>query len=112
MPEHNIVDSSPAVSCSNCQACCCQLEVMLIGDAGVPDQFTDQNAWGGWVMRRLDDGWCAALDRQSMRCTIYEVRPDICRDYEMGDSDCLVERRNYAERYPGSFLITSASVHS
>lgn len=46
-------------------------------------------------MRRLADGWCAALDRNTMRCTIYEQRPDICRDYEMGDNACLEERAAY-----------------
>lgn len=89
-------DDSAAISCANCKACCCKLEVLLIGDADVPVEFTTQNPWGGWVMRRLDDGWCAALDRKTFRCTIYESRPDICRDYEMGDSDCLAERAQLA----------------
>lgn len=83
---------SPEITCDSCKACCCRLEVMLIGDDGVPDQFTAQNEWGGWVMRRLDDGWCAALDRKTMLCTIYEYRPDICRDYQAGDYDCLEQR--------------------
>ena len=43
-------------------------------------------------MRRLDDGWCAALDRNTMMCRIYEVRPLICREFEMGEPDCLDER--------------------
>lgn len=83
---------SPEITCATCRACCCRLEVMLIGDAGVPDELTAQNEWGGWVMKRLDDGWCAALDRQTMLCTIYEYRPDICRDYQAGDYDCLEQR--------------------
>jgi uncharacterized protein len=44
-------------------------------------------------MRRLDDGWCAALDRQTMLCTIYERRPFICREFQAGEYDCLEERR-------------------
>ena len=98
MSEIILAEAGPAVTCSDCQACCCQLEVMLIGDADVPEQFTGQNPWGGWVMRRLDDGWCAALDRRSMRCTIYEQRPDICRAYEMGDSDCIEQRAAFFAR--------------
>jgi len=83
---------SPAISCSNCEACCCRLEVLLMGDDEVPEEMTVEDRWGGWVMLRLDDGWCAALDRTTMKCTIYEHRPLICRDYEMGDSDCQDER--------------------
>lgn len=88
--KNNIDDG--AISCATCKACCCRLEVMLIGDDGVPDEFTVEDQWGGWVMLRLDDGWCAALDRNTMLCTIYEYRPNICRDYQAGDSDCLGER--------------------
>jgi Fe-S-cluster containining protein len=80
------------ISCASCQACCCRLEVMLMGDDQPPEHLTGQDEWGGWVMRRLDDGWCAALDRDTLRCTIYSRRPTICRDYQLGDSDCLAER--------------------
>ena len=83
----------PLISCAACNACCCKLEVLLIGDDNVPERLTVEDVGGGWVMRRLDDGWCAALDRETMRCTIYEDRPGICRDYEMGGDDCLEETR-------------------
>ena len=62
-----------------------------MGEDEIPMQLTVEDQWGGSVMRRLDDGWCMALDRNSMRCTIYELRPTICRDYQMGDSDCIEE---------------------
>ena len=80
------------VSCSNCQACCCRLEVMLISDTGVPDHFIERDEWGGRRMARLDDGWCAALDRATLTCTIYQQRPQICRDFKMGGSECISER--------------------
>lgn len=91
--------SKPTVTCADCAACCCQLEVMLITDTGVPRRFIETDEWGGEVMRRLDDGWCAALDRDSMRCTIYEVRPLICREFEMGSAECLDERSGIAAIY-------------
>lgn len=84
--------ASPVISCSTCKACCCRLEVMLMGEDDIPVALTQQDRWGGWVMARLDDGWCAALERSTMLCTIYERRPTICRDYQAGDSDCLEER--------------------
>ena len=82
----------PSISCSNCAACCCQLEVMLITDTGVPERFINSDEWGGEVMRRLDDGWCAALDRQTLLCTIYGRRPGICRDFAAGGHDCRAVR--------------------
>jgi Fe-S-cluster containining protein len=40
-------------------------------------------------MRRLEDGWCAALDRNTMLCGIYEQRPLICRRFVMGGDECV-----------------------
>ena len=84
----------PEITCENCQACCCRLEVILISDTGVPEHFIDINSWQGRVMARFDDGWCAALDRHSMLCTIYDNRPSICRDFKMGGHECVTEQRN------------------
>lgn len=80
------------INCNNCEACCCRLEVMLITDTGVPDHFIATDRWGGRTMARLDDGWCAALDRDTMACLIYSKRPFICREFEMGAYECMAER--------------------
>ena len=80
------------VSCSNCQACCCRLEVMIISDTGVPEVHIARDEWGAETMLRLDDGWCSAIDRETFACTIYENRPLICREFEMGSSECRNER--------------------
>ena len=82
----------PAISCTTCKACCCRLEVMLMSGDDIPAVLTKQDQWGGWIMRRLEDGWCAALDRQTMLCTIYVRRPMICGEYQAGDSDCMEQR--------------------
>ena len=65
---------------------------MLLTDTGVPPHLTATDAWGGAVMIRLDDGWCAALDRQTLLCTIYPRRPLVCRELKTGSPECLVER--------------------
>jgi Fe-S-cluster containining protein len=80
------------VHCDACQACCCRKEVLLLDDPQVPGHFVDLDAWGGEVMRRLDDGWCAALDRQQLRCLIYSLRPQLCREVAMGGAECLEAR--------------------
>jgi Fe-S-cluster containining protein len=46
-------------------------------------------------MARLDDGWCSALNRNTMACTIYNVRPDICRELEMSGGECETIRADY-----------------
>jgi Fe-S-cluster containining protein len=84
--------NAATVTCASCAASCCRLEVMLMPEDDVPDALTAVDRWGGTVMARLNDGWCAALDRETMLCTIYERRPSVCRDFEMGGSDCLTER--------------------
>lgn len=85
-------DLNATVSCATCAASCCRQEVMLMAEDDIPESFTHRDAWGGWVMHRLDDGWCAALDRDTMRCTIYGRRPVVCREFPVGESDCLAAR--------------------
>lgn len=85
----NLAESD--VACSNCQACCCRMEVMIISETGVPDKHISVDEWGGETMLRLDDGWCSAVDRETFRCTIYENRPWICREFEMGSDECKDE---------------------
>ncbi|PYF83999.1 MULTISPECIES: YkgJ family cysteine cluster protein [Marinomonas] len=77
------------ITCANCQACCCRMEVMIISDTGVPDKHVSVDEWGGETMLRLDDGWCSAVDRETYLCTIYENRPWICREFEMGSEECV-----------------------
>ena len=80
------------VTCSNCQACCCRLEVMITSDTSVPDIHISRDEWGAETMLRLDDGWCSAIDRETFMCSIYENRPLICREFEMGSYECSNER--------------------
>ena len=84
--------AAPAIHCNTCRANCCKLEVILMDEDDVPGPLIHVDRWGGHVMRRLDDGWCAALDRGTMLCSIYERRPGVCREYEMGGDDCRIER--------------------
>ena len=84
-----------AVHCDDCAACCCQMEVLLLTETGVPAYLTETDAWGATVMARLDDGWCAALERQTLRCSIYDRRPWVCRELEMGSGDCMDARRAF-----------------
>ena len=92
--------SETDVTCASCEACCCRLEVLLIADTGVPDRFVAIDDWGGRTMARLDDGWCSALDRNTMQCMIYSQRPLLCRDFQMGGYDCIAERDAWKQSFP------------
>ena len=70
---------------------------MIQGEDDVPPELTAVDRWGGHIMARCDDGWCAALDRSTMLCLIYERRPAICRDYPMGGTDCVAQRTRASE---------------
>ncbi|WP_370301522.1 YkgJ family cysteine cluster protein [Alkalimarinus coralli] len=91
-------DNSKA-TCSSCEAICCRMKVMIITDTGVPDHYIDTDKWGSETMARLDDGWCAALNRNTMMCSIYEKRPLICREFAMGEDECVSARSNYSEKH-------------
>ena len=88
------VESLPdsAVTCTNCQASCCRLEAMLFNDTEVPEKFVKTGTRGERSMARLEDGWCSALDRNDMTCTIYAKRPWICREFVMGEYECISAR--------------------
>lgn len=86
------VDSQEPIACDTCEAVCCRLKVVLMPDDDVPAHFIDRDERDLEVMARLDDGWCVALDRNTMRCSIYARRPYICGYYEMGGSECRDER--------------------
>jgi Fe-S-cluster containining protein len=65
---------------------------MLITETGVPEHFIVTDEWGGRSMARLDDGWCAALNRDTLNCMIYSRRPLNCRVFAMGGYECRLER--------------------
>ncbi len=88
------------VTCADCEAACCRLQVLLITDTGVPDEFIDTDKWGGMRMARLTDGWCAALDRNTNLCGIYDKRPWICREFQMGGPECISERGRNSKLRP------------
>ncbi|MDQ3288804.1 MAG: YkgJ family cysteine cluster protein [Pseudomonadota bacterium] len=91
-------DIDPSVTCDACEAVCCRLTVVLLpGDEAVPERYVTEDSRGMSVMAHGEDGWCAALDLDTMRCSIYELRPGICRKFTMGSPFCRAER----EAWPG-----------
>ncbi len=71
-----------------------------MGEDDVPPELTQSDRWGGQGMARLADGWCAALNRATLLCGIYARRPIICRDFQVGGSECIAERSHLAAASP------------
>ncbi len=88
-------DSAATISCDNCDAVCCRLTVVLMPEDRVPNRFVIENDHGTQIMAKGEDGWCQALDLNTMRCTIYDMRPGICRKFAMGGPYCRSERDDW-----------------
>ncbi len=86
---------NPSVSCNDCEAVCCRLTVLLMPDDHVPEWLIDRDVHGMETLAKGEDGWCAAVDPNTSRCTIYEQRPAICRKYTMGSPGCRDERERW-----------------
>ncbi len=85
----------PSVDCARCEAICCRLTVVILPGDAVPDGLTIYDDHGLEMMARGEDGWCVALDLDTMRCGIYEQRPQICRKFAMGGPYCRAEREDW-----------------
>jgi len=79
-------DDLPA--CAGCGKCCHLLvELAPFGD-DVPEAYVVEHA-GVRCMDQQGDGACIALDPDTQLCTIYDRRPQVCRDFERGGALCL-----------------------
>jgi len=80
----NSLDDLPA--CAGCGKCC-----HLLVDLGplddVPAEYVVEHD-GFRCMDQQGDGACVALDPETQLCTIYERRPQVCRDFARGTSLC------------------------
>lgn len=92
-------DTRNTARCDRCQAVCCRLTVVLQPGDRIESHLHGPNAEGVDVMTKGADGWCLALDRKRMRCSIYDHRPDDCRRFVMGASYCQAVREDW-QRMP------------
>jgi Fe-S-cluster containining protein len=84
------------VSCEECSAVCCRLTVIVEPEDGIDPALTHVTDTGLRVMARAADGWCVAMDRGAMQCSIYTARPDACRRFHMGGPYCRAVREDFA----------------
>ncbi len=80
----NQSDDIPA--CAGCGRCCHLVVELRAGDV-VPESLVVEHA-GVRCMDQRSDGACMALDLNTRLCTIYEQRPQTCRDFARGSDLC------------------------
>jgi uncharacterized protein len=91
-----------ATLCTKCKALCCRLIVVLEPGDHIPAHLTTHLPQGTHVMARAEDGWCVALDRTHMNCSIYKDRPADCRRFAMGGAYCNFLRAESAAKRSSS----------
>ena len=86
------------IHCDSCAAVCCRLTVTLAADDQIPEHLTTCTDNGVRVMAHGAHGACAALDAVHGTCSIYAIRPAVCRRFVMGGPYCRQLRRDEALR--------------
>jgi Fe-S-cluster containining protein len=100
-----------ALDCLSCGACCYSNEVVLGRDdvsrferAGRPELAAMPYARrknGKLMLRLATDRACLQLGMDN-RCSIYAIRPEMCRTFPMGSECCLSARAEDLGIYDGS----------
>jgi len=86
------------VVCAECESLCCKLTVVLGERDAVPAHLTARLPGGLHVMAKDKDGWCVALDKLRMKCSIYPDRPITCSSFVMGGPYCRAQREEHASQ--------------
>jgi Fe-S-cluster containining protein len=105
---HSALDASDLPECVDCGVCCFSFLPEYIRVFGVDLARMDERAEafvefrGNRCFMRMDGGRCTALrvdvERQQYLCSIYAMRPDVCRSLERGSGHCRAERHEKSDR--------------
>jgi Fe-S-cluster containining protein len=74
-------------ACAGCGRCCHQVVELVAGVDFVPPAWVVEHD-GVRCLEQRGDGACVALDPRTSLCTIYENRPQVCREFERGALLC------------------------
>ena len=85
-------------ACAGCGRCCHLVVELRAGDR-VPEAFVVTHD-ATRCMDQRGDGACIALDPATRLCTIYDRRPQTCRDFDRGGERCSQVLAAPARRHP------------
>lgn len=103
MPKRRPMQKEPIApaNCLDCGTCCFSELPEYIRVFGVDYERMDDEARaltdfiGNRCFMRIEDGHCAALvldaQKRQFVCSIYAMRPDVCRSLDRGSSACMGE---------------------
>jgi Fe-S-cluster containining protein len=95
-----LVEDAEAL-CRSCGACCAysaEWPRFALEDAAALDRIPRALVDDERGRMRCEGNRCSALIGEvgiSTSCSVYAVRPDVCRDCLPGDPECLTARRRY-----------------
>lgn len=87
-------------TCDNCGACCMEMRSPpFLGDADPEFAALPGEMRVEIVKHALGDAPyespCLWLDLKTRKCMHYDLRPDICREFERGEEACWMWRKTY-----------------
>ena len=89
------LDGSVEIDCESrlqfCHAACCRLQFAL-SRQDVEEGVLKWEFARPYMIKQDHDGYCAHLDRQACRCSVYQHRPVPCRAY-----DCRNDQRIWVD---------------
>lgn len=91
----------PILSCDGCGGCCMEMRSPpFLRDETDARWKALSPAMQAEIQRRAMDGRdeyvpCWWLDIATRRCLHYDLRPDVCRDYQAGTDSCLGFRETF-----------------
>jgi Fe-S-cluster containining protein len=80
-------DNTALIDCQagrelGCATFCCRLHVRL-------NEAERARFEGAGTLEKNEDGLCTYIDKNTFRCTIWDQRPGVCREYTCNDDSLL-----------------------
>lgn len=97
-------NTSDLPACAGCGRCCHQVVELVAGVDVVPEAWVVEHE-GVRCLDQRGDGACVGLDAITQLCTIYDTRPQTCRDFERGSGLCLAVLERYARRAAAGWTV-------
>lgn len=98
--DRTVMDCSISGKCSNCGNCCNDIIPLTNSDINRIKNYIKKNNIkpcnhsANFLLNPTLDAVCPFRDEENMKCTIYPVRPDICRSFT-----CHNFFENFEKRY-------------